>query len=225
MKFGKQKSSYRYFLVFLVFFSALLGACKKSNDGNDDTILTLLLIQATAATPCTTRCHIYLSQKYGGWLGIGGIKGADAICNGDTNKVKGKTYKAMVSVPGEREITGSVTGTPTYTDWVLKANTFYSNSTDPTNTTGSTTTANRIFRDSNVTMQMNFPLGTNGSNFWTGITITGGNFANGSNCSNWSTGLPGVNGQIGTVGASTTTLVDATINACNIAGHVVCVEQ
>lgn len=212
-------------MVFLVFTSALLGACKKSNDGNDDTILTLLLIQATSATPCTTRCHIYLSEKYGGALGIGGIKGPDAICNGDINRVKGKTYKALISVPGVREITGSETGTPTYTDWVLKANTFYSNSTDPTNTTGSTTTANRIFRDSNVTMQMNFPLGTNGSNFWTGITITGGNFANGSNCTNWSSGLPGVNGQIGTVGASNTTLVSATTSACNIANHVVCVEQ
>ncbi|WP_051122376.1 Len family endostatin-like outer membrane lipoprotein [Leptospira wolbachii] len=225
MKFGKRNPSFRHFLVFLVFLSALLGACKKSNDGNDDTILTLLLLQATAATPCTTRCHIYLSEKYGGALGIGGIKGPDAICNGDINRVKGKTYKAMISVPGSREITGSATGTPTYTDWVLKANTFYSNSTDPSNTTGSTTNANRIFRDSNVTMQMNFPLGTNGTTFWTGITITGGNFANGDNCTNWSTIGAGVNGQVGVVGASATTLVDATTNVCNVSNRVVCVEQ
>lgn len=158
-------------------------------------------------------------------IGIGGITGADAVCNGDTGRVRGKTYKAMVAVPGVREALGNPTGTMTYTDWVLKANTFYSNSTDTSNTTGSTTTSNRIFLDSNTTMQMNFALGTNGTRFWTGMTITGGNLANDVNCSNWSSSNVGVSGVTGVVGASTTTLVEVTTDTCNVGKRIVCVEQ
>ncbi|TGL23035.1 DUF1554 domain-containing protein [Leptospira yanagawae] len=219
------KFNIRFILVFLLIFLTL-GACKKSDDGNDDTILALLIAQSTASVPCSTRCHIYLtSSGTGGRTGIGGITGADAICNGDLNRVRGKTYKAMVAIPGVREVLGNPTGTLTYTDWVLKANTFYSNSTDSTNTTGSTTTSNRIFRDSNTTMQMNFALGDNGSRFWTGITITGGNLVNGDSCSSWAISNIGVNGVTGVVGASTTTLVEVTTDTCNTTKKIVCVEQ
>lgn len=215
----------RFQLVILaVFFT--LGACKKSDDGNDDTILALLIAQSQTVVPCSTRCHMFLSSAVlGSLVGVGGITGADALCNGDTSRVRGKTYKAMVAVPGVREVLGNPTGSLTYTDWVLKANTFYSNSTDTSNTTGSTTTSNRIFRDSNTTMQMNFALGTNGTRFWTGMTITGGNLANDVNCSNWTSLNGGVNGVTGVVGASTTTLVETTTDACNISKRVVCVEQ
>ncbi|MGV3665863.1 MAG: Len family endostatin-like outer membrane lipoprotein [Leptospira bouyouniensis] len=213
-------------MVFLVFFSALLGACKTSKDNNDDTTLLALLLAQTATAPCSTRCHIYLtSSSRSGFIGSGGIVGADASCNGDTDRVRGKTYKAMISIPGVREALGNPTGTMTYTDWVFKANTFYSNSTDTSNTTGATTTSNRIFRDSNTTMQMNFALGTNGTRFWTGMTITGGNLANDVNCTNWTSFNVGVSGVTGVVGASTTTLVETTTDTCNIAKKIVCVEQ
>lgn len=215
-------------MVFLVFASAFLSACNPSKDNNDETTLlaVILLAQSTSA-PCTTRCHIFLSANTPrGFIGAGGIVGADAVCNGDLNKVSGKTYKAMVSVPGVREVLGNPTGTFTYTDWVLKANTFYSNSTDTSNTTGSTTTSNRIFRDSNTTMQMNFALGDNGTRFWTGMTITGGNLVNSSdNCTNWTISNAGINGVTGVVGASTTSLVEVTTDTCNIAKKIVCVEQ
>ncbi|TGL56900.1 Len family endostatin-like outer membrane lipoprotein [Leptospira jelokensis] len=214
-------------MVFLVFFSALLGTCEPSEDSNEENIiLALLYHSSTASAPCTERCHIFLtSSGTGGRIGIGGITGADAVCNGDLNRIKGKTYKAMVTIPGVREALGNPTGTMTYTDWVLKANTFYSNSTDTSNTTGATTTSNRIFRDSNTTMQMNFALGTNGTQFWTGMTITGGNIANDVNCSNWASSNIGVSGATGVVGASTTTLVDTTTDTCNMAKKIVCVEQ
>ncbi|WP_035982698.1 Len family endostatin-like outer membrane lipoprotein [Leptospira meyeri] len=219
------KFSDRYILIFL-FLVVMLGACKKSDNDDDNTLLALILAQSTASAPCTTRCHIFLSSNVMGTPGVGGITGADAICNGDVNRQRGKTYKAMVSVPGVREVLGNPTGTLTYTDWVFKASTFYSNSTDSSNTTGATTTANRIFRDSNTTMQMNFALGTNGTRFWTGITITGGNLANSTdNCSNWASINGGVSGVTGVVGASTTSLVDATTNACNTSARIVCVEQ
>ncbi|XDD45943.1 DUF1554 domain-containing protein [Leptospira sp. WS39.C2] len=215
-----------YSLVFLVFASAFLSACNTSKDNSDDTTLFALLLAQSTSAPCTTRCHIFLtSTGSGGRIGIGGITGADATCNGDTNRVRGKTYKAMVAIPGVREVLGNPTGTLTYTDWVLKANTFYSNSTDTSNTTGSTTTSNRIFRDSNTTMQMNFALGDNGTRFWTGITITGGNLANDVNCTNWTSSNVGVSGVTGVVGASTTTLVETTTDTCNIAKKIVCVEQ
>lgn len=213
-------------MVFLVFFSALLGACKTSKDNNEDTTLLALLLAQTASAPCSTRCHIFLSANTPrGFIGAGGIVGADAVCNGDLNKISGKTYKAMVSVPGVREALGNPTGTMTYTDWVFKANTFYSNSTDTSNTTGATTTSNRIFRDSNTTMQMDFALGTNGTRFWTGMTITGGNLTNDVNCTNWTSSNVGVSGVTGVVGASTTTLVETTTDTCNVAKKIVCVEQ
>ncbi|WP_372487246.1 Len family endostatin-like outer membrane lipoprotein [Leptospira levettii] len=229
MKNGKQNGSNGipwYSLVFLVFASAFLSACNTSKDSNDDTTLLALLLTQSTSAPCSTRCHMFLSSNVLGTLvGVGGITGADALCNGDVGKVRGKTYKAMIAVPGVREVLGNPTGTLTYTDWVLKANTFYSNSTDTSNTTGSTTTSNRIFRDSNTTMQMNFALGTNGSRFWTGMTISGGNLANDVNCSNWTSLNGGVSGVTGVVGASTTTLVETTTDACNISKKVVCVEQ
>ncbi|TGM31837.1 DUF1554 domain-containing protein [Leptospira biflexa] len=166
------------------------------------------------------------SSTRSGRIGIGGVAGADAVCNADSNRLQDKTYKAMVTVSGVREALGNPTGTMTYTDWVLKANTFYSNSTDTANTTGSTTTSNRIFRDSNTTMQMNFALGTNGTRFWTGMTITGGNLVNSSdNCTNWTITNAGINGVTGLVGASTTTLVDTTTDTCNVTKSIVCVEQ
>ncbi|MBL0955396.1 MAG: DUF1554 domain-containing protein [Leptospira sp.] len=213
-------------MVFLVFASAFLSACNTSKDNNDDTTLFALLLAQSASAPCTTRCHIFLtSSGAGGRIAAGGIAGADALCNADTNRVSGKTYKAMVSIPGVREALGNPTGTMTYTDWVLKANTFYSNSTDTSNTTGSTTTSNRIFRDSNTTMQINFALGANGTRFWTGMTITGGNIANGDNCTNWGITNVGVSGLTGIVGASSTTLVETTTNTCNLTNKIVCVEQ
>ncbi|GBF43966.1 lipoprotein [Leptospira ellinghausenii] len=213
-------------MVFLVFASAFLSACNTSKESNEDTTLLALLLAQSASAPCSTRCHIFLSANTPrGFIGAGGIVGADAVCNGDLNKVSGKTYKAMVSIPGVREALGNPTGTMTYTDWVLKANTFYSNSTNTSNTTGSTTTSNRIFRDSNTTMQMNFALGDNGTRFWTGMTITGGNLANDVNCTNWTSSNVGVSGVTGVVGASTTTLVETTTDTCNIAKKIVCVEQ
>ncbi|MCW7510707.1 Len family endostatin-like outer membrane lipoprotein [Leptospira levettii] len=216
-----------YSLVFLVFASAFLSACNTSKESNDDTTLFALLLAQSTSAPCSTRCHIFLTSTIrSGLIGSGGIVGADAVCNADSNRVRGKTYKAMVSVPGVREVLGNPTGTLTYTDWVLKANTFYSNSTDTSNTTGSTTTSNRIFRDSNTTMQMNFALGDNGTRFWTGITITGGNLVNSSdNCTNWTISNAGINGVTGVVGASTTSLVEVTTDTCNIAKKIVCVEQ
>ncbi|WP_243396125.1 Len family endostatin-like outer membrane lipoprotein [Leptospira levettii] len=215
-----------YSLVFLVFASAFLSACNTSKDSNDDTTLFALLLAQSASAPCSTRCHIFLtSSGRSGLIAVGGITGADAACNGDANRVQGKTYKAMVTVPGVREALGNPTGTMTYTDWVLKANTFYSNITDPSNTTGSTTTSNRIFRDSNTTMQINFALGSNGIRFWTGMTITGGNLANDVNCTNWTSSNGGVSGVTGVVGASTTTLVETTTNTCNNANRIICVEQ
>ncbi|MCW7460531.1 Len family endostatin-like outer membrane lipoprotein [Leptospira limi] len=214
-------------MVFLVFASAFLSACNTSKDNNDDTTLFALLLAQSASAPCSTRCHIFLSSSLrSGRIGIGGITGADAVCNADSNRIQGKTYKAMITVPGVREAIGNPTGSMTYTDWVLKANTFYYNSTDASNTTGSTTTSNKIFRDSNTTMQINFALGANGTRFWTGMTITGGNIANSSdNCTNWTITNAGVNGVTGVVGASTTTLVDTTTDTCNLTKSIVCVEQ
>ncbi|TGL17403.1 DUF1554 domain-containing protein [Leptospira bourretii] len=212
-------------MLVLLFIMVMLGACKKSEDDNDTTLLALVLAQATASAPCSTRCHIFLSEPSIGNIGSGGIKGPDAVCNFDINRQRGKTYKAMVTVPGVREVLGNPTGTLTYTDWVLKANTFYSNSTDTSNTTGATTTSNRIFLDSNNPMQMNFALGTNGTRFWTGMTITGGNLVNGDNCSSWSSPNGALNGLTGVVGASTTSLVDVTTSACVLTNRVVCVEQ
>ncbi|MCZ8344314.1 MAG: DUF1554 domain-containing protein [Leptospira sp.] len=215
--------------IFLIIglVSVAFGACKKADDGNEDTILLLLLAQATAVAPCTTRCHIYTTDQRmtGRLVGAGGIAGADAICNGDVNRVRGKVYKAMISVPGQREILGNPTGTLTYTDWVLKANTFYSPSTDSANTTGSTTNANRIFNDSGTAMQMNFNLSSATPRFWTGITIAGGNFINGDNCNNWTSFNFGASGFTGVVGASTTNLVEATTNTCNEQRTIICVEQ
>lgn len=215
------------FLVFFLIASLFLGACKKSDDGNDDTLLLLLLAQATTVVPCTTRCHIFSTEQLstGTLSGLGTIRSADATCNGDSNRVRGKVYKAMVSIPGEREILGNPTGTLTYTDWVLKANTFYSPSTDAANTTGSTTNGNRIFNDSGTAMQMNFALSSATPRFWTGITISSGNLANGNNCNNWSSSNIGVSGVTGIVGASTTNLVDTTTNTCNQIRTFICVEQ
>lgn len=204
----------------------MLGACKKSDDGNEETLLTLLLAQSTVSVPCANRCHVFLTAtKVTGSIGTGGITGADAVCNADSNKVQGKTYKALLTVPGVREVLGAIIGTLTYTDWVLKASTFYSSVTDVSNPTGATTIVKRVFNGSNILMQMNFTIGSNGTRFWTGMTNNAGSLENGVNCTNWTSANGGVNGLTGVINASSTSLVDTTTNTCNTSLSLVCIEQ
>ncbi|HMW04729.1 MAG TPA: DUF1554 domain-containing protein [Leptospiraceae bacterium] len=139
---------------------------------------------------------------------LGGIAGADAICNADPAKpsITPNNYKALIAISGTR------TGAP-LTGWVLAANTKYF-LTDGT-TLLFTTNASSIFTFGT------FNAAFSGTSYWTGLTNAWG--PNGSHCTNWTTSAG--SGQIGDGTATNSASIANTTALCNTTHSLICVQQ
>ncbi|MBS0617839.1 MAG: DUF1554 domain-containing protein [Spirochaetes bacterium] len=162
----------------------------------------------------------FTSSAYSG--NLGGISGADAKCNADSNKPNGSTYKAIIALSGAGGrvacTTGNCSGGPgEHTDWVLYPTTQYTR-TDGTTVIG-TTTANGIF-----TFALSNSVG-GGSSPWTGLSTT---WTNLYACPSW-TGTSG-SATAGSTGSKTDTMLDGGYGggfglSCSSNYPIYCAEQ
>lgn len=98
---------------------------------------------STADGPCTNNCIIYLHEENQDG-NIGGIAGADYICNNNPRYPGSGTFKAMLGATSRRACStpNCSGGASENIDWVLKPNTTYIN---VSGSTIGTTTASGIF--------------------------------------------------------------------------------
>jgi hypothetical protein len=139
---------------------------------------------------------------------LGGIVGADAICNADPAKpgITPNVYKALIAVSGTRS------GAP-LVSWVLAATTKYFRADGTT----------LIFTSSGTSV---FAFGTltnafSGTNYWTGMTNTWA--ASGNTCSNWTSSAgTGADGD-GTLTSFSS--IAQSVPLCSLTRYLVCVQQ
>jgi len=182
--------------VLIVYIVSFAGKCAYS---------ALPISGAAVDNPLPANPRIFVSTiSYPG--NLGGITGADAKCNGDTNKPTARTYKAML-MASTRNLS---------TDWVLKPNTTYyqSNGITPISSTDATGAFNFV--------SILNPIRATSGGAWTGMTTTWSLYS-GYNCSDWTSTVG--SGVFGTVNANTSAMLYATTLSCNIPYLLYCVEQ
>ena len=135
--------------------------------------------------------RIYIVPAAGGG-NMGGVSGADAICNSDSNKpVTTTLYKAILSDGVSRIACTSsncvASGVAENVDWVLEPNTTYAR---PDQTVIGTTTAAGIFTSANA-------ITTSTHEFWTGLSYYWVPPSSLYTCNEWTSSTPGVTGQMG----------------------------
>lgn len=201
---------------------------------DDGSALAITMLRALTALPGTTSGaenltikKVFLSnaQPAGN---MGGIAGADALCNSDANKPDASSYKALLVDGVNRRACANANCTPANggdgLDWVFQSDTTYYRDDGGANFTAViTTNTNRV---------ATFPLLTNGfhssgaNEYWTGLetdwTVA---FAGGDlDCGDWG---GGASGQAGIGGSATTDAISFGTPACIIGGtyHLVCVQE
>jgi hypothetical protein len=149
---------------------------------------------------------------------IGGISGADAICNSDSAKpANSGTYKAMISHTAIRIASVTADAGDGQIDWVLAPNQLY---TRPNGFVILTTNSASIY-----VFGPNFTnsIGTNGNSIWTGLnadwTTVGG-------CGgNWIDGTGGPFGRYGVANSTSNSSINGGNLACNNTSNLFCVQQ
>ncbi|MBE7437256.1 MAG: DUF1554 domain-containing protein [Spirochaetales bacterium] len=185
----------------------------------------------TTATPSPVvcggnPCRIYLAINGGALYNgnLGGVAGADSICNSDPARPNASTYKAIIGSTTRRACTssncGGATGMEQSLDWVLYPNKAYVRA-DGSTPIG-TTNASGIF-----TGTLTSGFSPSGSYAWTGFVA---NYSVGgwlcTNGGDWLDSTSGVNGSVGSV--TTTDASGAlywTLTACNVGRPLYCAEQ
>jgi len=178
----------------------------------------------TQVTSCTSNCRIFVTSTTMASGNLGGISGADAICNADAAKPATGTYKAFLWASTRRACSTAYCsgGAAENLDWVLKPNTSYMR---PDATPIGTTLSSGIF---DLTTAANFSA-TNVT-YLTGANATGGNewtITAASNCLNWTSSNFANNTTVGqTAGFQLIKLDDSGTPACNDpTKYLLCVEQ
>ena len=142
---------------------------------------------------------------------LGGIAGADAKCNSDTNRpsILPNTYSALVSVNATR------TGNP-LASWVLLANRDYFR--------GDGTT--KIFTSSPASIFNfgNFDNSVSASNdeYWTGLTNS---WALGNNCTAWTSSSSGITGRYGIGIVINNDSISVGQDSCDKFKRILCIQQ
>ncbi|MDX1961205.1 MAG: DUF1554 domain-containing protein [Leptospiraceae bacterium] len=185
--------------------------------------------QVTVNLSAPTKRTFRTTNTYTG--NLGGFTGADSICNSDPAKPNSSTYKALIlasdiSVLSNRRF-------PPSTDWVLTPNTNYARANGTTIIF--TTNSNSIFPMGTFTNSWTGTVGT----IYTGISnsATWGSMLNPcataafspydswTNSSGIARGCAGDTNQVGSTALSSGVTTCAVSEACNIARHLICVEQ
>lgn len=189
----------KLFLYLATLF--LLASC------NDD--------DSTTAAAASSKYIFSSATKTNG--NIGGITGADALCNADANKPNASTYKALI-VDGTNRTCGAADDCTGGTDWPLKANTTYVRKSD--GATFAVTDVNKVF----YTFDTNQLNDGTASLSWAGIS---GNYTDhANNCNNWTSSSNGVTGAIGDGNwYDITFLATGGSDTCDQTNSVICVEQ
>ncbi|MCR9143998.1 MAG: DUF1554 domain-containing protein [bacterium] len=209
-------------------------ACSKAFPGDESALAVTMLAALAppaaadgAATGAATIKKVFLSNTRPGG-NMGGIAGADAICNGDANKPDAASYKALLVDGVNRRACVNANCAPGNggdgLDWVFQSDTTYHRDDGGGSFTAvMTTNANRIAA---------FPLSANGfdasgaNEYWTGLETDWTVAFSGSDldCADWA---GGGTGQSGTGGSATSDAISFSTPFCGIAGtyHLICVEQ
>lgn len=163
-------------------------------DSNGTSIRPTTLFFITAAK---TKLMYVTNEKY--WGNLGGISGADAKCQADTQCPNGKACKAIIMASNERYActSKSACGGTNSKEWVLTPNTTYLNTESQII---STTNSAGTFGSDGVFV-FNFPIKSDENKAWTGFD----NYFminKDANCQNWTIGDSGINKLGGLYGNS-----------------------
>ncbi|MBE7412677.1 MAG: DUF1554 domain-containing protein [Leptospiraceae bacterium] len=177
---------------------------------------------------CRPFKFIYLTTPtYTG--GLGGITGADSICNSHANRPDIKsTYKALLGSVNGSQRWGCTSAPAQCSDgidnsqnWVLYANTTYKRASD--SVVIGTTTIDRVFNFS-----LSASLGISGL-YWSGLENTAPQFgystAGTSECNGWSDGTIGPFGNRGDLASVSSTSANTSNLNCNNTYSILCAEQ
>lgn len=149
---------------------------------------------------------------------LGGIAGADAVCNSDAAKpsITPNIYKAMIVDGTTRKASTTTNAGDGQIDWVLLPSTSYFRTNGTTQIM--TTNANGIFPFGTLTNSFE----TAAIPYWTGLNTNWTTSAN--TCSNWSS-MAG-NGQVGQATPTTNASISGASSPCNGAvPFLLCVQQ
>lgn len=147
---------------------------------------------------------------------LGGIAGADSLCQSNVNCPAGKQCKAMLgdSAFSARRASTTANVGDAQIDWVLKPNSSYyrSNRTDLIGTTNNV---------SLLTFNLTFAIAGSSSTAWTGLNPNWTN--NGNDCTGWT--VTGTSGYGGDTGSNTSSALGFNSFGCGSSLLFYCVEQ
>ncbi|MBV6492194.1 MAG: hypothetical protein LDLANPLL_00185 [Turneriella sp.] len=190
-----------------------ISATKCRNNG----ILDTLENPGGGFTPCS-ECIIFVATN--GNLGyngnLGGVAGADAICQAEGNAYGKGVYRALL-VDGSVRRACENGSCSTAKNWVLQANRAYKR---PDGTAIGTTDASRVFGNLAAAIA---PSGTIAS-AWTGLMPTAWTVSS-STCSGWTTSETGSSGDYGQISVTGNSAFAYGGNVCSAALGVYCVQQ
>lgn len=144
---------------------------------------------------------------------LGGISGADSICNGDAKCNNGKTCKAMLGLSGVRDRSN---------DWVLQASTTYFREDGSTEIF--TTNANAEF-DLSATATFTNSISTTTATVYTGIDPSNTDWVFSGGCSGWTDNTNVNNAATGTSNGTGSGALRSDVLACDNSFNLYCVEQ
>lgn len=225
--FAKTGSRARAFCLasFVLYSNCLtilsLNEARDAKDADYSELVSALLAvsprgsNAASLTPAGPKFIFQSSTPVTGSLG--GVPGADAICNADGLKpANSGTYKAMVVVTGVRVASVTANAGDGQIDWVLRPNQSYIR---PDGTPIMTTNASGIY-----IWGADWPasVGTNGNAIWTGLMADWR--VDGTRCSNWTDNISTF-GRYATANAVNSMAILSGSLHCSNTGNLYCVQQ
>ncbi|MCZ8341725.1 MAG: DUF1554 domain-containing protein [Leptospira sp.] len=148
---------------------------------------------------------------------LGGVSGADAICNSDSLKpVNTGVYKALIvdGVNRRATLTSNISDSPI--DWVLVPNQLY------IRPTGITITTTNVHALHDFTLNMTNSVGTSTNLVWTGLNA---NWTTAGGCGTPGWTDTGLFGRYGNDNGQNDSSIDGGNIICNSIGRLFCVQQ
>jgi hypothetical protein len=165
---------------------------------------------------CAYRIFYTQAQTTGGT--IGGVPGADTICQFDGRKPTGGTWRALIvdENGGARRASLSANAGDGQINWVLKANTSYARAAD--SALIMTTNAQKLFAIQNG--QLGASFGNVVTNWWGGMSV---DWTTAATCGGWTDDL-GM-GEYGKLDQVNSQALDFGAQSCAFTYRLLCVEQ
>lgn len=164
----------------------------------------------------TTKRMFVTANSYNG--NLGGVTGADSLCNADTNKPNdGSTYKAVITDATNRVACSNANCTlaTENVNWVIGANLNYIRASDAA--TLFTSNSAGIFSFGSITNSFD----TSSNKYWTGLNANW--TSNGSHCSLWAN--TGGSGMVGNGNQTNNNAISQNTQGCSGTQNLLCAEQ